>query len=67
MDLTKSVAGTWWCSALDCALVGGSLFFGREAAKTAGGRWDPEKQLWFVQYVKIEGTPLEKHIYVDEK
>jgi hypothetical protein len=44
-----------------------ACFFGREAAKTAGGRWDPEKQLWFVQYVKIEGTPLEKHIYVDEK
>ena len=36
-------------------------------AKAAGGRWNPEKQLWFVQYGKIIGTQLEKHIQVDEK
>ncbi|MDD2899758.1 MAG: hypothetical protein PHI31_13720 [Desulfuromonadaceae bacterium] len=36
-------------------------------AKAVGGRWNPEKQLWFVQYGKIVGTPLEKHIQIDEK
>jgi hypothetical protein len=36
-------------------------------AKAAGGRWNPEKQLWFVKYGKIVGTSLEKHIQVDEK
>ena len=39
----------------------------RTKAKAAGGRWDPDKQLWFVQYGKIAGTQLEKHIQVDEK
>jgi hypothetical protein len=39
----------------------------RLQAKTAGGRWDPGKQLWFVKYGKIAGTSLEKHIYVDAK
>jgi hypothetical protein len=39
----------------------------RFQAKAAGGRWNPEKQLWFVKYGKIVGTPLEKHIYVDAK
>ncbi len=37
----------------------------RLQAKAAGGRWNPEKKLWFVRYDKIAGTPLEKHIYVD--
>jgi hypothetical protein len=36
----------------------------RLLAKTAGGRWNPEKQLWFVKYGKIAGTLLEKHIQV---
>ena len=39
----------------------------RLLAKTAGGRWNPEKQLWFVKYGKIAGTQLEKHIRVDAK
>ena len=39
----------------------------RAQAKAAGGRWNPEKRLWFVQYGKIVGTLLEKHIQVDEK
>jgi hypothetical protein len=39
----------------------------RLLAKTAGGRWNPEKQLWFVKYGKIAGTLLEKHIPVDAK
>ncbi|MDD2540957.1 MAG: hypothetical protein PHH28_07920 [Desulfuromonadaceae bacterium] len=34
--------------------------------KEAGGRWNPEKQLWFVKYGNIAGTQLEKHIHVDE-
>jgi hypothetical protein len=29
----------------------------RLQAKKTGGRWDPEKRLWFVQYAKIAGTP----------
>ncbi len=37
----------------------------RSQAKAAGGRWDPEKKLWFVKYGRIAGTPLEKHIQVD--
>ena len=39
----------------------------RAKVKATGGRWNPEKQLWFVQYGKIVGTQLEKHIQVDEK
>jgi hypothetical protein len=37
----------------------------RLQAKAAGGRWNPEKQLWFVKYGKIAGSPLEKHIHID--
>jgi hypothetical protein len=37
----------------------------RLQAKAAGGRWNPEKKLWFVKYGKIVGTPLEKHIHID--
>ena len=37
----------------------------RNKVKAAGGRWDPEKQLWFVKYGKVAGTALEKHIDVD--
>lgn len=39
----------------------------RAQAKAAGGRWNPVKQLWFVQYDKIVGTLLEKHIHVDAR
>jgi len=39
----------------------------RAQAKVAGGRWNPDKQLWFVQYSKIASTQLKKHIQVDEK
>ena len=34
----------------------------RLQVKPAGGRWDPEKKLWFIKYGKIAGTQLEKHI-----
>jgi len=33
--------------------------------RSAGGKWNPGKQLWFVKYGRIAGTPLEKHISVD--
>jgi hypothetical protein len=38
----------------------------RAQAKAAGGRWNPEKRLWFVRYNNIAGTPLEKHIHIDD-
>ena len=38
----------------------------RSQAKAAGGRWDPEKRIWFVKYGRIVGTPLESYIQVDE-
>lgn len=37
----------------------------RNKAKAVGGRWNPEKKLWFVTYGNIIGTPLEKYIDVD--
>ena len=37
----------------------------RMLIKDAGGRWKPDKKLWYVRYGNIKGTPLEKHIYVD--
>lgn len=37
----------------------------RAQAKAAGGRWNPEKRLWLVNYGRIAGTALEKHLQVD--
>src|ERR1043166_5938043 len=37
----------------------------RKKAKDAGGRWNPEKQLWFVSYCNVVGTVLEKYIDID--
>jgi hypothetical protein len=37
----------------------------RKQVKEAGGKWAPEKKLWYVRYSAIAGTSLEKHIYVD--
>ena len=37
----------------------------RNKATAAGGRWNPEKQLWFVSYCQVVGTELEKYIDVD--
>lgn len=37
----------------------------RNKAKEAGGRWNPEKHLWFVSYGNVVGTTLEKYIDVD--
>lgn len=38
----------------------------RTMVKAAGGRWNPEKQLWFVKYGSIAGGPLENHINIDK-
>jgi hypothetical protein len=38
----------------------------RAQAKAAGARWDPENKLWLVKYGRIAGTPLEKHLHVDD-
>lgn len=38
----------------------------RSQVKSAGGKWNPDKQLWFVKYGNIAGTILEKHIHVDD-
>lgn len=37
----------------------------RKKVKSAAGKWNSEKRLWFVRYGDIAGTELEKHIYVD--
>ena len=37
----------------------------RNKATAAGGRWNPEKQFWFVSYGQVVGTELEKYIDVD--
>ena len=37
----------------------------RKMAKEAGARWNPDKRLWYVEYGKIVGTQLEKHIHID--
>jgi hypothetical protein len=37
----------------------------RLKVKEAGGRWDQGKRLWLVNYGKIAGTAIEKHIQVD--
>lgn len=38
----------------------------RDKAKSSGGRWDPNKQVWLVRYGAIAGTDLEKRI-IDKK
>lgn len=37
----------------------------RKLVKDAGGKWNPERKLWYVRYGNIAGTALEKHLYVD--
>lgn len=39
----------------------------RAQVKAVGGKWNPEKLLWFVTYGKIAGSPLEKHLHIDDK
>jgi hypothetical protein len=37
----------------------------KNLARTAGGKWSPEKRLWFIPFGRIKGTELEKHIVLD--
>src|SRR5690242_9276955 len=37
----------------------------KNQARAAQGTWDPQAKLWFIQYGRIKGTPLEKHIVLD--
>jgi hypothetical protein len=37
----------------------------KDMAKSAGGRWNPEKRVWFIAYGRIKGSELEKHIVID--
>lgn len=37
----------------------------KNQAKAARGTWDAQAKLWFIQYDRIKGTPLEKHIVLD--
>jgi hypothetical protein len=37
----------------------------KEMAKKMGGRWDPDVRLWYIQFSRIKGTDLEKHIILD--
>jgi hypothetical protein len=37
----------------------------QEKARAARGRWDPNAKVWFIQFGKIKGTVLEKHIVLD--
>lgn len=37
----------------------------KNLAKKAGGRWDPEKKVWIIQYGRIKGNRLAKHIVID--
>ena len=34
-------------------------------ARSAGGRWDSDVKLWYIQYGRIKGTELEQHIILD--
>ena len=33
----------------------------KAAAKSAKGRWNPDVKLWYIRYVNLKGTMLEKH------
>lgn len=37
----------------------------KNLAKSAGGRWDPDKRLWLIPFGRIKNTALEKHIVLD--
>lgn len=45
-------------------IVYGETELGKMARKL-GGKWDADVKLWFVEYGKIKGTELEKHIVLD--
>ena len=37
----------------------------RNKVKAVGGKWFPEELLWYVRYGAIAGSPLEKHMHID--
>ncbi|HPX61433.1 MAG TPA: hypothetical protein PLN25_06665 [Deltaproteobacteria bacterium] len=39
----------------------------RKKVKAIGGKWNPDKLLWYARYGDVAGTELEKHIYVDTR
>jgi hypothetical protein len=46
--------------------IAASNMYLREQVKKAGGRWVPNKKLWYVKYGSIVGSLLENHIHIDE-
>ncbi len=34
-------------------------------ARSAGGKWDPVEKVWWVQFMNVSGTKLEKRIAVE--
>jgi hypothetical protein len=53
----------------DDALVSVHIAYGEKElgkmARSAGGRWASDVKLWYIEYGKIKGTELEKHIVLD--
>jgi|SRR5208337_4895617 hypothetical protein len=53
----------------DEALVPVRIAYGEKQlgkmARSAGGKWDPDVKLWYIQYGNIKGTELEQHIILD--
>jgi hypothetical protein len=37
-----------------------------EIGQKMGGKWAADVKLWYIQYGKINGTELEKHIILDD-
>jgi len=56
-------------NAADDALVPVRIAYGErelgKMAKMLGGKWNPDVKLWYIQYGKIKGTELEKHMIFD--
>ena len=56
-------------AAADDALIPVHIAYGERElgrmAKTLGGKWDADVKLWYIQYGKVKGTELEKHIILD--
>ena len=54
---------------VDDAIVPEQISYGERElgrmAKTLGGKWDPDVNLWYIRYGAIKGPELEKHILLD--
>ncbi len=44
-----------------------NVIFRDDKSKMVGGKWNPDVKPWYIQYGKIKGTELEKHIILDAK